>query len=122
MEPMVDCYALNVVGREAWAYYYTPFDLVHVKRDGQTERWSTTVFGARGVAISAAGVLLVGTYDSGTRASLWQLGEGRLERSSEVVVQPPDRANPDESPALMSRGDRIFAVYRDACYVGAVET
>jgi hypothetical protein len=121
MEPILDCYALNVAGREAWAYYYTPFDLVHVKRDGQLERWTTTVFGARGVAISAAGVLLVG-YDGRWRASLWQLGEGRLERSVEVDVQPPDRDSPGETPALVSRGARIYAVYRDACYVGSVET
>lgn len=120
-EPILDCYALNVAGREAWAYYYTPFDLVHVNRDGQLERWTTSVRGAQAIALSDAGVLLLGTYGDWAQASLLQFGPGRLQQPVEVDVERPARRNPAERPALVSRSNQIYALYRGACFVGTVQ-
>jgi hypothetical protein len=66
LAPISDCYALNVDGAEAWAYYYSPFDVVRVKGD-RTDVWQTPVAFARGLLIDPAGVLLVGSRRAGTK-------------------------------------------------------
>lgn len=116
-----DCYALNVAGYEAWAYYLDgEFNLIQVRHDGRIERWETTVRGAKGVVVSEAGVLLVGTYDQPWAATLWQLGRGRLESPVAVDVHiPKDRAG--FAHTLASRGDRIYALFSDACYVAVLD-
>jgi hypothetical protein len=112
-----DCYALNAAGSEAWAYYLDDgFSLIQVRHDGRIERWETNVSGASGVVVSVAGVLLVGTYDQPLAATLFQLGRGRIEHPVAVdVLIPNDRASLPHT--LVSRGDRIYALFPDACYV-----
>jgi len=57
-----DVYALNVFGNEAWAYYYTEFPLVRIKKDRTVEAWSTKTSGARACAVRDGNVLLYGGY------------------------------------------------------------
>lgn len=89
-DAICDCYALNVDGETAWAYYYTDFPLARI-RAGRVRTWSTGVSGARAVAVAGGHVLIAGGYrEQAGRALLGRLGEDAVRDLVQVEIVVPD--------------------------------
>jgi hypothetical protein len=58
-----DCYALNVSGSEAAAFFFADFPICRISRDFKPARWKTEFAGCRAFAISNTEVLFSGQYD-----------------------------------------------------------
>lgn len=109
---IADCYALNVVGEEAWACYYTDFPVVHVGSDGSATGWVGEVVGAHALAVlGAARVGLVGGYgglfDRLVIADL--MTDRATARETFQLVSP----NGDELPQhtrIIARGQKVHAL------------
>jgi len=109
---IADCYALNVVGEEAWACYYTDFPVVHVGSDGSATGWAGEVAGAHALAVlGAERVGLVGGYrglvDRLVTADL--MTDRTTVRETLQLVSP----NGDELPQrtrIIARGQKVHAL------------
>ncbi|MFI7617511.1 hypothetical protein ACIBP6_40450 [Nonomuraea terrae] len=104
------CYALNVTGQDAWAYYYTDFPVVRIRAGAVTGRL-TGVGGARALVVADDRVVLVGGYGRGEGRVVvgsmagedFQVGDpGRL-------AMPGDRPVPPEA-TVVGRGGELHAV------------
>jgi hypothetical protein len=115
-----DCYALNVRGTEAWAYYYAAFDLARVRPTGQMDTCATAVEGAKGLLIDDRGVLFLGTYADWLEASYWILGADSLEATQPVLVDVPSGLRSSTTPRLTSRGGAAYVVDGRYVYSGSV--
>jgi hypothetical protein len=105
-----DCYALNVTGNDAWAYYYTDFPIVRIRADEITG-WANEVKGAHALVVTDDRVVLVGGY----RKDRHRILAGNLEGDAfspaapARLVMPDGRPLPEEA-ALYGRGDELHVV------------
>jgi hypothetical protein len=102
--PVDDCYALNVDGEAAWAYYYRSFPIVWIS-DGSLTAWRTEVAGATGLLAAADACALVGGYGLADRDRLviGQLAHGRCEIIDELRLTLPG-GQPMPTASLVCRG------------------
>lgn len=101
-----DCYALNVDGETAWAYYYTDFPLARIEA-GVVRAWSTHVRGARAVAVADDRVLLAGGYDAQAgRALVGRLGDEAVRDLVPAVIEVPC-GQPWTSMTAVGRGGTL---------------
>lgn len=108
---MVDCYALNIDGDTAWAYYYTEFPIVRIA-GGEITIWDTPkgVTGAKAVAVAEDRVALYGGYgNDGKRLALGRLGDGRFHVERTERLDFPRLRKPDHT-ALYGRGDTLHLI------------
>lgn len=64
VDPIDDCYALNVAGTEdVWCYYYTDFPLVHLHKKRIVSTWNVPVSGSHAFAVACDHALFAGGYD-----------------------------------------------------------
>jgi len=101
-----DCYALNVDGDIAWAYYYTDFPIVKVGPD-EVNGWTTSVLGAKALIVRDNKAALVGTHTSPYEVTQGELRpDGHFEETSRGVVRTEDGIIDPESgrQAWFSRG------------------
>jgi hypothetical protein len=61
--PFWCCYALNVIGRSAWAQHYTSMHITRFEPDGTAKSWATEYNGAVALAIKDSVVARIGRYD-----------------------------------------------------------
>ncbi len=54
LDPIHDCYALNVDGESVWPYYYSDFPVVRIEY-GSVRAWTNEVAGARALAVGYPG-------------------------------------------------------------------
>jgi hypothetical protein len=86
-----DCYALNVTGKDVWAYYYTDFPLCRIDSDWQVRCWETESAGGRTFAVGEHRVLLHGGYRDQTTAKLFEIADKKVELAAHVsLVLPRD--------------------------------
>ena len=72
---MADCYALNVLGDEAWATTYPDFPIWRMK-PGQERVWTTSLSGVCAIAVNFPNVLAAGGYqDEANQVVLLRLEE-----------------------------------------------
>ncbi|MFF0769581.1 hypothetical protein ACFYUK_11860 [Nonomuraea wenchangensis] len=106
---IADCYALNVVGEDAWAYYYTDFLIVRI-RAGAIAGWSTEVRGAHGLVVADDGVVLVGCY--GDRRPLvagsFQGEYFSADRPARLVM--PNGRSVSRTATVLGRGSELHVV------------
>ncbi|TDC26809.1 hypothetical protein [Kribbella albertanoniae] len=89
LEPIDDCYALNVIGETAWCCYYDGFPLIAVEANAVTS-WQNRVHGARAVLIHRDRVALYGGYDKDTdRLVTAHRGESALTNLREYRLVLP---------------------------------
>ncbi|WP_182902928.1 hypothetical protein [Microbispora sp. H10830] len=105
-----DCYALNVAGEDAWAYYYTDFPIVRI-RAAAVAGWSTEVHGAHALVVADDRVVLVGGY-GGDRH---RLVAGRIQGEVFSAGRPAQLVMPDGRPVprsatLLGRGSELHVV------------
>ena len=117
-----DCYALNVSGTGAWAYYYSDFSVAFIDSDWHVHAWKTHTSGSRTFAIGNERILLYGGYgDRRTSCSLLKLKDGAAEFIGEVsLVLPSDI---DLSKATVIGRDRTLHVFsNDEWYVFSIDS
>lgn len=101
------CYALNAGTDEAWAYYYSDFPILRVRRDGQTRFWNNGVTGAKAIAVDGKDVVLFGGYqDQTSRIALLRLGERDAAWTGHLTLDPPS----SRWTSVFGRGDSIHIV------------
>ncbi|WP_432866724.1 hypothetical protein [Microbispora rosea] len=105
-----DCYALNVVGEEAWAYYYTDFPIVRIGTDA-VAGWSTEVHGAHALVVADDRAVLVGGYGEDRH----RLVVGSLQGEAFSADRPARLVMPDGRPVprtatVLGRGSELHVV------------
>jgi hypothetical protein len=102
--PVDDCYALNVDGEAAWAYYYSSFPIVRIC-DGSVTAWRTEVTGATGLLAAADACALVGGYGvaDSDRLVIGHLADGRYEVIDERRLTLPG-GQPMPTASFVCRG------------------
>ncbi|GAA1299891.1 hypothetical protein Psi02_77280 [Planotetraspora silvatica] len=105
-----DCYALNVTGEEAWAYYYTDFPIVRV-RAAAVDGWSTEVRGAHALVVADDRVALVGGYDEHRHRVVAGCIRGEAFSASRParLVMPDARPVP-RAATILGRGSELHVV------------
>lgn len=105
-----DCYALNVTGNEAWAYYYTDFPIVRV-RAATVAGWSTQVRGAHALVVADDRVALVGGYAEHRHRMVMGSIRGEAfsaDRPTRLVM--PDGRPVPRTATLFGRGSELHVV------------
>ncbi|WP_125641108.1 hypothetical protein [Nonomuraea sp. WAC 01424] len=105
-----DCYALNVTGDEAWAYYYMDFPIVRVRADA-IAGWSTEVEGARALVVADDRVVLVGGYGEHRN----RVVTGSIQGETLLADRPARLVMPDGQPVprtatRVGRGSELHVV------------
>jgi hypothetical protein len=117
-----DCYALNVSGSGAWAYYYSDFSVSFIDSDWHVHAWKTRTSGSRTFAVGNERILLYGGYgDRRTSCSLLKLQNGAAEFVGEVSLLLP--TNIDLSKAIVIGRNRELHVFSsDEWYVFSIDS
>jgi hypothetical protein len=108
-----DCYALNVVGEEAWACYYTDFPVVHVRSAGSVAAWTGGVAGLHSLAVlDAERAGFVGGYDGlFDRLVMAGLRDDRVDDAGTTFqLVAPDGSDLPREARVFARGHRIHAL------------
>lgn len=107
-----DCYALSVIGEDAWACYYSDFPVVRVRPNGSVTTWACGVAGARGLAVlGAERVGHVGGYDGlHDRLVVSELGDGRCAGTRTLQLVTPEGAELPADARVFARGSAIHAL------------
>lgn len=94
LEPIDDCYALNLDGEVAWAYTYSSFSVARVE-NSQVRLWPTQVDGANALVVAGDWAALIGGYGPNRdRLVLGQLGDALTEVRRARVAMPDGRELP----------------------------
>ena len=122
VDPIYDCYALNVASDEdVWAYYYDAFPLVHMHQRALAGVWRMPLPGCGVFAVSDGYALFGGGYDDRAVYELFSLGAGgevgRLGRF-ELFDEQGCRIDADD---VAGRGARIQLLHCGQLYAIGVE-
>lgn len=125
--PRIDgCYALNVAGDTAWAYYFSSFTLLRVGPDGATSHWETGASGAKAVAVGERSVLLYGSYDRRPEPEchLGDFGAGRLTnlRRCRLLLPSGEPFRPGDRLTVTGRGSVLHVINGTVWYQVDVNT
>jgi hypothetical protein len=117
LEPICDCYALNVASDDdVWCYYYTEFPLVRLRSRAIESVWRMRFGGSDAFAISAGYALFRGGYLDRDVYRLYSLGadgEVLLEEMIEFVDNDGNRLVAEH---VVGRADAIYLVCRGKLY------
>lgn len=117
-----DCYALNVSGSGAWAYYYTDFPIAFIDPDWHIRAWKTQTSGARTFAVGSGNVLLYGGYgDRHTSCTLLRLGDDAAESVAEVDLVLPDKVDLTKA-TVIGRGKELHVFSGDDWYLFSIDS
>lgn len=111
LDPVCDCYALNVESDEAtWLYYYTDFPLVRVHRRGVAAAWRMPLGGSDAFAVSAGHALFRGGYRDRDTYQLFRLGPGGEPTSLAKLHLLDETGGRLVAEWVVGRGDSIHLV------------
>ena len=107
---IVDCYALNVNGSNAWAYYYTDFPIVEIGAKNNMRHWRCPVGGAKALAVGSGAALLFGGYNENkNRLVLLDLEAEAARICGEFRLDIPEVAV-GRASLLQARGDVVHII------------
>jgi hypothetical protein len=114
-DDILDCYALNVAGEDAWACYYTSFTIVCIRGD-EVSGWSNDVRGAQALITDGRHVALVGGYEKDRdRVVVGSLTGGRfVADATRRLTLPGHHTMP--SVTLVGRGGTLHAFVDERWY------
>jgi hypothetical protein len=104
VEPMDDCYALNVTPTAVWACYYSAFPLVRIAANDDIDTWNSPIAGAHGLSIDEDRVLFCGGYEGRETCSLCVIRSDRLSLVDSFALALPDTA---ANPHIRARGPAV---------------
>jgi len=123
LDPICDCYALNVESdTDTWLYYYTEFPLVRLHEYAIKDVWEMPTSGSHAFAVLDGHALFRGDYDSRDVYRLYKLDSGRAPQliSSMTLRGPNDRQLHAEY--AVGRADTLHLVAGDELYRLDVKT
>jgi len=103
-----DCYALNIADDGAWAYYYTPFSVVHVDWDGDATGYNNEFAGAKAIVVHPQRIMLYGGYSGERSRCVVQNFADHLYGKREIRLTLPDGKSL-EKLAIYGRGSVLHA-------------
>lgn len=98
-----DCYALNVTGEQAWAYYYDSFPVVRISGD-EVQGWRNSVAGAGALTVGDSTAALVGGYGERWRITVGRLADGVFESTSTGRLALEGGNEPAPATRIVARG------------------
>lgn len=108
LDPICDCYALNVESEDcAWLYYYTEFPLVRLRDREVSAVWNVPISGSHAFAVSGDKVLFRGGYKDADTYSLFSLGAGNNPKLNAKVSLRDDSGRDIAAERAVGRGDAI---------------
>ncbi len=111
-----ECYALNVVGEDAWACYYSDFPIVGITA-GTIRGWKNAVTGARALLVHQDKAALVGGYGKDhDRYIEGALGREGFEPTASSRVVLSDGQPLPNSAQLVGRGNELHALFGNTWY------
>jgi hypothetical protein len=111
-----DCEALNVVGEDAWACYYSDSPVVCIAA-GAVRGWKNAVGGARALLVHQDRAALVGGYGKDHDRYLeGVLGKERFEPTTSSRVVLPDGEPLPCAAQLVGRGSELQAFFDNTWY------
>lgn len=78
LDPIADCYALNVIGETAWATYHTGFPVVRITGE-ETRFWTGAASDANALLVDGTRCALIGCYER-NRILFGDLEQGVFEQ------------------------------------------
>ncbi|HET9953784.1 MAG TPA: hypothetical protein VFQ61_04755 [Polyangiaceae bacterium] len=109
LEPICDCYALNVVSNEeVWLSYYTDFPLVQLKSGRVFKHWPAPTRGSSAFAIGNGHCLFRGGYDERGSYILGRLGSSENLTVIQRFALFDEAGAPLEPTRTSARGDKIY--------------
>lgn len=106
---MADCYALNVVGENAWVCYYTDFPIASISQD-RVAYWQNSIAGARALVTAGESLALVGGYDGERdRVVIGQLGAEAFDAIATRRLVRADGSDLSPAARLVGRGPTLYA-------------
>lgn len=117
LDPISDCYALNVAGETVWACYYTGFPVVRVD-NGRVSSWSNQISGASNLLVAPdhTAALVGGFAGAQWRISAGRLGPSEFDVTTQHQLTMPDGSEPPRETRLAGRGPDLHAIVGDTWY------
>jgi hypothetical protein len=116
-----ECYALNVKGSEAFAYFCAGFPICRISSDFRVASWTTQLKGCRGLAISQSMVFLSSQYDDPPGIGYMGVLEcDELRDVRRVALVLPDGSELS-TQRLIARGPHLHYFADDAVYRARLE-
>lgn len=117
LDPICDCYAMNVPSDEdVWIYYYTEFPLVHLRNRKVKSVWQMPVSGSSAFAVDEKHVLFFGGYKDRNLIHLYRL---LSDKNPELLASFEIRDEAGRNftvQKIAARGDSIFVVHDNSLY------
>ncbi|MAT05209.1 MAG: hypothetical protein CL424_09220 [Acidimicrobiaceae bacterium] len=115
-DAVADCYALNVLGEDAWACYYTDFPVVHARPDGSVVGWLTDASGPHALVVDERGTvgLIGGCRGLFDRLIMVDISEdGIASTSATYKLAMPDSLDLPPDARVIARGRHVHAIAGD---------
>jgi hypothetical protein len=107
LEPIDDCYALNVIGDDVWACSYSDFDVVRI-RAGAVRAWANDVEGVRAIAVSGESIALFGGYaNDRDRLVIGSFAHDELEPDVTARLTMPNGRRLPADAVVVGRGEEL---------------
>jgi hypothetical protein len=115
--PFWCCYALNVIGKSAWAQHYTSMLITRFETDGSAKSWATESNGAVALAIRDSIVARIGRYDENQyKISVFRLMEAPQSEPLGVVHFDIEGQKPKYIKWVDGKGDTFHVVHDNKWY------
>ena len=109
--PIGDCYAMNVVGEDVWATYFSDFPVVRVDERLGVTVWENPVRGPSGLLVRGERFGLVGGHEPyEDRLAVAVLDGARLRVEAELRLTMPDGGELPQSVPALCRNDRLVVL------------
>ena len=117
LDPISDCYALNVVSEiETWCYYYTEFPLVKIKDFKIQDHWEVPVMGSDSFAIYKNFALFRGGYERKDSFYLVKLEESHKASKVKEFVLKNESNNILNIEWIVGRKDKLYILSANKVY------
>jgi hypothetical protein len=118
LEPILDCYALNVASEQStWLYYNPAFPLVHLRERRVEEHWAIPVRGRRAFAVwDRLALFAPGGYEGDEEYHLFHLEqEERVEEVARLTLLDEEGA-PLKAEVVIGRGAALYLLRGEQIY------
>lgn len=117
LEPILNCYALNVASEQStWIYYHPGFPLVHLRERRVEEQWAVPVHRSGAFAVWGRSALFAGGSKAVEEYHLFDLGqEERIEEVARLTLRDETGA-PLSAEVVMGRGAALYLLRGEQVY------
>lgn len=111
VDPIDDCYALNITSDEdVWCYYYSDFPLVHLHEKRIVAAWDVAVRGSPAFAVANEHVLFAGGYSQADSFQLVRLASNGISKLIGEFSLIGDDGDPAKPVRAVGRGSKLYVL------------